>query len=162
MRIPLPQSRARRIAERARQLAVLFGQKKGWESSDDIEIVSGDGKVGLRPQHKYLLYQNYGTKPRDMVELEGKTIPMKDESGGVRFVKVKGVGQPGTVTLPGGVKVYKEKKWHHPGIKPTHFLEKALDQAIEEDRQRSGVFRKVWRRVAGGQEIYTPKQRRRF
>lgn len=160
MRFKLPRSRTRKIGERARQLAVLYGRKRGWRSSDDIEIVSEDGRAGLKPQHKYLMYQEKGTKPRDMVELEGKTIPMPMPGGGVRFVKAKGVGKPGYATLPGGVKVWRERKWHHPGIKPTHFMENAIQQAIQEDLENETFFRKVMRRISG-QAVRTPKQWRR-
>lgn len=149
MRVGLSKKRTRRAAERARQLAVLFGRKRHWKSSDDIEAISDTGLVGLRPLHKYLSYLNTGTQPRDMVELEGKTIPMKDEDGTTRFVRVKGVGKPGYVTMPGGVKVWKERRWHHPGIKATHFMDDAVDQAVREEIQRPGLFKVVRRALRG-------------
>jgi len=77
------------------------------------------------------MYQDRGTRPRVMWELEGKTIPMQDESG-LHFVKAVGVGQPGYVTLPGGVKVWREQKWKHPGIKPKRFLENSITASITE------------------------------
>ncbi len=65
-----------------------------------------------------------------MYELEGKFIPMK--TGGRT---AKGVGTPGWVTLPGGVRVFRQQKWRHPGIKPTHFLEEAIEFAIKRDKK---------------------------
>lgn len=140
MKVKLPRRISRRVAERATQKAKIFTQRRGWKSSDDFEPLHENGMAGIRVFHKYHLYQNYGTKPRDMVELEGKTIPMPDENGGTRFVRVKGVGEPGYVTLPGGVKVWRERKWHHPGIKPLHFLDDALQEAITETLESSPPF----------------------
>lgn len=64
-----------------------------------------------------------------MTSLEGKTIPIKGPDGKTRFVKVKGVGQPGWTKLPGGVKIYRQAKWVHPGIKPSRFMERSLFDA---------------------------------
>jgi hypothetical protein len=40
------------------------------------------------------------------------------------------------VTLPGGVRVYREQKWRHPGLKPKNFLENAIQQAINEAKPK--------------------------
>jgi hypothetical protein len=74
------------------------------------------------------MYVEHGTKPRIMRELEGKIIPM----GGGRFVRAVGVGKPGFVTLPGGVKVWRDQKWRHPGIKPQHFMQDSVEEALRE------------------------------
>jgi len=31
--------------------------------------------------------------------------------------------------------VYRQQKWRHPGIKPTHFLEEAISFAIKKDKK---------------------------
>lgn len=92
------------------------------------------GKAGIRSHYKHLMYQEKGTKPRIMYELEGKTIPIRGPNG-VRFVKVTDVGKPGIVTLPGGVKEYRAQKWRHPGIKPTNFMKDSLYQARKDLRR---------------------------
>ncbi|WP_267716798.1 hypothetical protein [Streptomyces sp. CoH17] len=94
-----------------------------------------------RKEH-FLMYQEYGTKPYLMTSLEGKTVKI-----GQRFVHVKGVGQPGYVTLPGGVKVYRQQKWRHPGLKPRHFMRDSITQAVEEHKEEIDKFVK---QILGG------------
>jgi hypothetical protein len=118
------------MSEMAVQRAREYGDRRGWKGTRYLEPVVAKGQVGIKVTRKYLMYQNDGTKPRVMYELEGKTIPMK---GGMR--RAKGVGQPGWVTLPGGVRVFRQQKWRHPGIKPTHFLEEAISFAIKKNKQ---------------------------
>lgn len=130
MRFRLPRSQSRRISELAVQRAKEYGDRRGWKGTRYLEPLVGKGQVGIKVTRQYLIYQNDGTRPRLMYELEGRRIPMK---GGVRTVK--GVGQPGWVTLPGGVRVYRQQKWRHPGIKPTHFLDEAIQFAINKDKQ---------------------------
>jgi hypothetical protein len=117
------------IAIRAAQLARAYGIARGWKGTRFLTPVVKDGVIGISSPYKYLIYQNFGTKPRLMKELEGKVIPMK----GGRFVTCKGVGTPGFVTLPGGVRMWRDQKWRHPGIKPTNFLENALNQSVKEN-----------------------------
>lgn len=112
------------------QRAREYGDRRGWKGTRYLEPAIGKGQVGIKVTRQYLLYQNYGTKPRVMYELEGKFVPMK---GGGR--RAKGVGQPGWVVLPGGTRVFRQQKWRHPGIKPTHFLEEAIQFAIKKDKQ---------------------------
>lgn len=118
------------MSETAVQRAREYGDRRGWKGTRYLEPIVQKGTVGIKVTRKYLLYQNYGTKPRVMYELEGKFVPMK--SGG-RIAK--GVGQPGWVTLPGGVRVFRQQKWRHPGIKPTHFLEEAIAFAIKKNKK---------------------------
>lgn len=118
------------MSEIAVQRAREYGDRRGWRGTRYLEPMSQKGAVGIKVTRKYLLYQNYGTKPRVMYELEGKFVPMR--RGGRR---AKGVGQPGWVTLPGGVRVFRQQKWRHPGIKPTHFLEEAISFAIKKNKK---------------------------
>ena len=120
------------MSEIAVQRAREYGDRRGWKGTRYLEPVVQKGTVGIKVTRKYLLYQNYGIKPRVMYELEGKFIPMK--SGGR---VAKGVGQPGWVTLPGGVRVFRQQKWRHPGIKPTYFLEEAIQFAIKKNKQNT-------------------------
>ncbi len=112
------------------QRAREYGDRRGWKGTRYLEPMVAKGTAGIKVTRKYLLYQNYGIKPRVMYELEGKFVPMK--SGGR---VARGVGRPGWVTLPGGVKVFRQQKWRHPGIKPTHFLEEAIEFAIKKSKQ---------------------------
>lgn len=130
--VPVPKEIAQKISDRATQLARENLQKRGWKSANAIEPMAEDGMVGLKTTVKYLMYQNRGTAPRLMKELEGKTIPMKMPGGGTNFRVAKGVGQPGWVTLPGGVRKWRNQKWFHPGIKPQNFMENSIQQAIKE------------------------------
>jgi hypothetical protein len=130
MRFRLPRSQAQKISEIAVQRAREYGDRRGWKGTRYLEPLVQKGTVGIKVTRHYLMYQNDGTKPRVMYELEGKTIPMKS---GMR--KAKGVGQPGWVTLPGGVRVFRQQKWKHPGIKPTHFLEEAIQFAMKKKKQ---------------------------
>ena len=41
------------------------------------------------------------------------------------------------MTLPGGVRVFRQQKWKHPGIKPTHFLDEAINFAIKKNKQNT-------------------------
>lgn len=130
MRFRLPRSQSRKMSEMAVQRAREYGDRRGWKGTRYLEPIVQKGTVGIKVTRHYLMYQNDGTKPRVMYELEGKFIPMK--SGGRR---AKGVGQPGWVTLPGGIRVFRQQKWRHPGIKPTHFLEEAIEFAIKKNKQ---------------------------
>src|SRR5262245_25736061 len=118
MRFRLPRSQARKMSEIAVQRAKEYGGRRGWKGTRYLEPLVQTGTVSIKIAREqfYLKYQNDGTQPRVMYELEGKFVPMK--TGGRR---AKGVGQPGWVTLPGGVRVFRQQKWRHPGIKPTHF-----------------------------------------
>jgi hypothetical protein len=118
------------MSEIAVQRAREYGDRRGWKSTRYLEPMVAKGTVGIKVTRSHLMYQNDGTKPRVMYELEGKVVPMK---GGPR--RAKGVGQPGWVTLPGGVRVFRQQKWRHPGIKPTHFLEEAISFAIKKNKK---------------------------
>lgn len=118
------------MSETAVQRAREYGERRGWKGTRYLEPIVASGTVGIKVTRSYLMYQNYGTRPYLMTSLEGKFVPMK--TGG-RFAK--GVGQPGWVTLPGGVKKFRQQKWRHPGIKPTYFLEEAIQYAIKKGKQ---------------------------
>lgn len=125
-----------RVANTAVRTSREWAAERGWSprTVSSLKPFYETGRAGVASSLRYVFYQNQGTAPRLMTELEGKTIPIKDDNGKTRFVKVKGVGKPGWVTLPGGVKVWKAEKWKHPGIKHSKFMQSSLKGAIEEAR----------------------------
>jgi hypothetical protein len=125
---PIPVADARRIAEEAVRLAKVYGEKRGWKAHRRLRPLWAGGVVGIRDPLKFLVYQDRGTAPRLMWENNGKIIPIHDKTG-VHFVLKKDVGKPGWGGPP-GARVWKQQKWRHPGIKPTHFMSDALNQAI--------------------------------
>jgi hypothetical protein len=131
MKIGVPHTLTREMADRATQIARADAVTRGWRTSSALTPVSGNGYFGVTSTLRYHMYQEKGTKPYLMTALEGKTIPMKTSSG-VRFIKVRDVGQPGYVTLPGGVKIWRDQKWRHPGLKPTNMMQTAVDQTNKE------------------------------
>jgi hypothetical protein len=120
------------IAEDAAKICRTILQKKGWSanSSGSIRPVYGKGVIGLDSTVDYVIYQNKGTKPFLMHWVEGRIVPISDADG-THFVRGKDVGKPGWVTLPGGVRKWRDQKWRHPGLKPQHFMEDALTKAIK-------------------------------
>lgn len=126
---------ARKIAEEAARICRTDLQKRGWSSnsSGSIQPQSGNGWVGLKSTVNYVMYQNKGTEPFLMHWVEGRVVPISD-GGGTHFVRGKDVGKPGWVTLPGGVRRWRDQKWRHPGLTPQHFMEKALAQAIKKHK----------------------------
>lgn len=130
MRFRLPRAQSRKMSEAAVQRAREYGDRRGWRGTRYLEPLVEKGTVGIKVTRTYLLYQNYGTKPRVMYELEGKRVPMKS---GIRTAR--GVGQPGWVILPSGIRVFRQQKWRHPGIRPTHFLEEAIRFAIKRNKR---------------------------
>ncbi len=131
-KIALPVELTTTIAQYAVQNARQFSYQRGWSSADFINPYAGPGFAGMQVTRKYLMYQEKGTPPRVMTELEGKLVPIKGADGQVHVVRAKGVGQPGWVTLPGGVKKWRQQKWRHPGIKPTNFMHDSIDEAVKQ------------------------------
>lgn len=139
MRLPLPANLADSISQRAAQLARESIQSLGWseKSINAVQPMTGDGKVGIHTTQKYIIAQSRGFEPFLMTWVEGRVVPLHDKgTGKTHFRFGKEVGQPGMVTLPGGVRVYREQKWRHPGLKPKNFLENAIQQAINEAKPK--------------------------
>ncbi len=131
----MPREVTSQIGQRAAQLAREDAQARGWRTADSMYAISGTGYAGVASKKKFHMYQEKGTAPFLMTALEGKTVPIKGADGGVHFVKVRGVGKPGYVTLPGGVKRWRDQKWRHPGVPATNIMGRATRQAIIEERQ---------------------------
>lgn len=128
MFVELPADLAATVADKAESLAREWTQKSGWSQGaiQSFQGVSGPGRVGVKTGLDYVFFQTRGTKPYVMWSLEGKVIPM----GGGQFRRAVGVGTSGYVTLPGGVRKWRDQKWRHPGLKPQRFMEDAVNQAI--------------------------------
>jgi hypothetical protein len=147
MIVPLPAILTRQIAQSALKRAREYAIMRGWTSADKLASYFADGEAGVKSTVRYLVYQDRGTIPRLMIELEGKTIPIRDNSGNVNFVKVTGVGTSGWVTIPGDAtkprnqlfdsnaatpgRIWRNQKWMHPGIKPTHFLRNSIEKSVD-------------------------------
>ena len=133
-RVALPISICQQISARAVQFAREDIASRGW-SEKSIEAVTafpGEGQVGLKSSVKYLLHQERGIKPFLMTWVTGRTVPMKGPNGTTSFRRGGHVGEPGWVTLPGGVRKWRDARWRHPGLKGTHLLQTALEKAIKE------------------------------
>lgn len=148
MKFPLPIEVTQAISDKAVMKARSDMRARGWKSMSAINPFAAEGQVGLRTTLRYLMYQDRGTKARVMWELEGKRIPITDASG-THIITAKGVGQPGFVTLPGGVKQWRDQKWRHPGIKPKYFLENAISSSIKESQ---GLIQQSMMKILTGEQ----------
>lgn len=147
MKVPLPEDLARLVSERAVQNVRMNVSRRGWSVSavQSFTPVSAEGWAGVRTSLNYLMYQEKGFGPFTMWSLEGKVIPIAPG----RFVTAKGVGKPGFVTLPGGVKQWRNRKWRHPGLEPKGFMQNSLSQAVLETRTQ--VQTQLMKTIQGGQ-----------
>lgn len=133
MIVDLPESYTRVVSEAAVRNARQYMSYRGWTSGYALSPIAMKGTVGIQTELKFLMYQERGTKPFLMKSLEGKTVPIRGADG-LHFVRVRDVGKPGWVTLPGGVKKWRDQKWRHPGIQPTNFMTKAVQDAVRDTR----------------------------
>jgi hypothetical protein len=136
-RIAAPMSVCQQVSQRAVQLAREDIASRGWsnKSIEAITALPGEGTVGLKTAAKYLMYQERGIKPFVMYWVNGRTVgPMKGPGGTVSFRRGGHAGEPGWVTLPGGVRKWRDQRWRHPGLGGSHFMEDALRKAIAEAR----------------------------
>lgn len=152
-KVPAPPSLCQQVSLRAQQLAQETVKGYGWsqKSISAIQPLPDEGKVGLRTSAKYLMHQDRGFGPFLMTWVEGRTLPLACKRGdGPHFRRGSHVGEPGWVTIPHGedapkyglqkwggknapgVRVWRQQRWRHPGLKPKNFLENALQQAIYE------------------------------
>lgn len=125
------------MANHALSLAQLYAPKKTGEGASSIYPVYDENSFGLRAGKKYMYYQNFGTKPFFMTSLEGKVVPMMI-NGELIFRRVKGVGEHQITTRNalGQIEVgNRPYKWRNPGIKGSHFMERALDETVETYKQ---------------------------
>ncbi len=136
-RVPAPAQMCNEISTKAMQFARQdISARFQWSNRSIQAIIAfpDEGQVGLKTTAKHLMYQNKGIKPFVMWWASGRTIPLPNGNGGTHFVRAKGVGTPGWVTLPGGVRKWREQRWRHPGLRPKLFLEEALQKAIQDSK----------------------------
>jgi hypothetical protein len=143
----LPLSVTQPIAEQALRNVRQNMVNRGWgRSTGKVTTWAMPGKVGIQSSVKYLMYQEKGTKPFLMKSLEGRWIPIKN-GGSTRVIQVRDVGKPGWVTIPDKPwppaypsnatppgRVYRRRKWRHPGLRPQYFMRDALLDAIKSKR----------------------------
>lgn len=134
--VPVPYGDTEKISVRAAEIARSDIVSRGWsqKSIDSIVADPKDGMVGLRSTEKHMIYQDKGFGPFVMWWAQDRVVPIHDAQSGTHFVTGKGVGTPGWVTLPGGVKKFRQVRWQHPGLEPKNFLENAITQAIKENK----------------------------
>lgn len=139
MKFPHPRSGCVRTSELAAKKARMSARSFGWSDKTIESIVPAAqeaGKVAITSHLKYIrVYQEQGTRPFLMWWVQNRTVPMGCKQGdGPHFRKGGHVGEPGYVNIPHVGRVYREQRWRHPGIKPKHFMQQALTEAIMEDR----------------------------
>jgi hypothetical protein len=134
--VPLPEDLARKISDKAVQIARQDMTGKGWKSARSLVPKSKTGMVGIQTSVRYLLYQESGTKPFLMKWVEGRAgLPLGCKQGdGPHFRSAaKGVvGTPGYVNIPHQGRVWRNQRWRHPGIKPSNIMHNAIRKAIQE------------------------------
>lgn len=134
MKIILPDKYCREISERAVQIAQTLAPKKTGRGAASFVPNTESGRVGINiPQeYDYMMIQNRGMKPFNMISLEGKTIPMRGPDGSIQFRTVKGAGRRKITTRDEKGRIISSKiAWRHPGLKPKNFLEKGIVQATQ-------------------------------
>lgn len=151
MQIPIPAQLSSLISNRAAQLATQKVKGYGW-SSKSIEALTpypGEGRVGIKTSVRYLMRQEEGIKPFLMWWVQDRTLPMGCGQGdGPHFRRGSKVGESGFVNIPHRGQVWRDQKWRHPGLKPKHFMEDSISQAIEEMRPQ--IQQKVMASLKGG------------
>lgn len=123
----IPRRLTEKIANRAVEECKIYGRHHGWKSTERIKAYARKDKVGINLNGAYWLrFQNDGTRPFVMWSLEGKTIPMGEDT----FRVASGVGESGFVHID-DVLVWRARKWEHPGITEKHFVDRAVARAFE-------------------------------
>lgn len=142
-RVPAPITLAETIAQKAAKNARQDLVKRNWKSASALRPYSQTGRVGITSTVNYLLIQNRGFPEFTMWWVKNRVVPLGCPQGDgphIRFGNPNAVGQPGWVDIPHkpgpgpGGKTWRAKRWHHPGLKPKRFMEKAISQAIKDSR----------------------------
>ena len=150
-RIAAPADITEVIATKAVQKAREDLNRRGWKSASALRPYSTTGKAGITSTVNYLLRQNEGFGPFVMWWVKNRTVPLGCPIGDgphIRFGNPNAVGEPGYVDIPHKGKVWRQKRWQHPGLKPKRFMEKAISAAIKESR--SEIKKSVMTSLRGG------------
>jgi hypothetical protein len=143
MKVPIPQTLALKISNDAIKFAREEMRGYGWSDKalQALQPMPGEGVVGIKTTLKYLMYQEKGTKPFLMWWVQGRTVPMGCKQGdGPHFRRGSGVGQPGYVDIPHVGRVWRDQKWHNPGVKGRGFMQKGVQQAIKANQAQIQQF----------------------
>lgn len=136
--IPHPKAGCARTSALAAKRARESARSMGWGNKTIESLAPAqqeDGTCGVTSSLKYVWFQERGIKSFLMWWVQDRTVPLGCSQGdGPHFRRGSHVGEPGYVNIPHVGRVYREQRWRHPGIKPKHFMEQALHDAIEEDR----------------------------
>lgn len=138
----MPEFITKKISQRAVEIARDIAPRKTGRGADSLLPTSKKGEIGIEipAQVEYMVYQDQGTEPREQTELAGKTIPIRNAKGGIIFRRAT-EANIGSVKLAArdenGNIVVSKVSWKHPGIKPTHFVDRSLRQATAEWAMRT-------------------------
>lgn len=155
-RVPLPRAICEYIADNALSECRAYAFQRGWKSANKLYPYWDKGEAGVKTSEHYLIFQEKGIRPFLMSSLEGKVVPIKDNTGQVHYTPVSRVGEPGYVTIPGdpdkpksplfesraarpGI-LYREQRWKHPGIEGTHFMRRAVENAVADSKPVTKKF----------------------
>ena len=130
----MPSSVTFEISRRAAEIARTLAPKDTGAGAAALEPISDTGVVGIKAPG-YMIVQNQGSEPRMMTELVGKTIPIRNSSGAISFrnATAGNIGRPRVVGRDDKGRIIGMKPlWQHPGIKATHFINRAINQATKE------------------------------
>lgn len=150
-RVGLPADLAQTIADRAMRNARNDLVKRGWKSASSLRPVSEEGRVGISSTLNYVLIQNSGFPEFVMWWVKNRVVPMGCPVGDgphLRFAHPDKVGTPGEVDIPHKGKVWRSRRWQHPGLKPKRFMETAITQAIKDSR--ADIKKTVMMSLRGG------------
>lgn len=132
----LPYNTARKISVRAVEIAKQIAPRKTGKGAEGLQPSYSDGTVGITttPETAYMLVQNYGMEPRVMEELAGRTIPIRGANGSINFrtASPRTIGTIKVVARDEDGEIVSKIAWRHPGIKGSHFIEQAIEQATQE------------------------------
>jgi len=86
---------------------------------NSVSISVSKDKLLIQLTDKAMYYQEVGTRPHKMIELVGRTVPMKDKATGRTIFRKVTVN-----SLRMG--------WHHPGIKAKNIVSNAVELVTAE------------------------------
>lgn len=136
--IPLPQFIAERISRRAVEIAQMTGPRKTGNALASLMPDWSTGKIGIEVPFtaSYILNIDSGTDAREMHELAGRTLPIRQSDGSVQFrtVRKASVGKTPIITRSAddGRIINDKPMWVYPRSIGSNFLEKSLDRSLEE------------------------------
>lgn len=138
MKIPISRGLANKISNDAVRNSRESMKGFGWseKSLQAVSPMNENGLVGIRTSAKYLMYQEKGTKPFLMTWVDGRTVPIGCKQGdGPHFRRGSHAGEPGYVNIPHVGRVWRNQRWHNPGIQGRHFMEESLIKAISDNQE---------------------------